>query len=129
MTYPPLYAGPEHPGRRQMRRFSLLTWTVMPDSLAARYFAFFDRDVPPEFWTEDVEEDGTPVAILACVCGETPKVPVYHTAACPGCDRVFANLSGRVKVGKIPEESGEEESSDAGRKLEGDDDDRGATDG
>lgn len=76
----------------------------MNNNLAAGFVGFFDKEVPPDFWNEDVEEDGTPVAILACVCGETPKVPLHGTAQCPGCERVFVNLGGRVKVGKLPPE-------------------------
>jgi hypothetical protein len=84
----------------------------------AQVFAAFDKEVPAEFWNEDVESAET-VAIVSCPCGEEPHVALLRTEFCPGCDRVFWNLGDRIKVARDPSVTPEpEESSPAGRKLD-----------
>jgi hypothetical protein len=72
------------------RKFNLLTFQRAVPGL----FADWDglrRQVPEEFVSHDTDEDGRPVAVVACPCGETPAVPVAGLQAC-NCRRVFANI-------------------------------------
>lgn len=56
----------------------------------------FDRQVPPPYVTEDVEE-GTWIAEIACPCGSRPLVELSVTTGCEGCERhyYFAGAPGR----------------------------------
>lgn len=64
--------------------------------------AFFDREVPEEFWSEDVES-GHAEIVIACPCGEEPKLVfglrAYSIAAC-ACGRIFMHDGRRVRVGR-----------------------------
>lgn len=44
--------------------------------------------VPPEFWSQEVNDEGFTVADVACPCGESPRVEVLSMALCP-CERTF----------------------------------------
>ncbi len=97
--YPPLWGDPDRPGSREPRGFNPLTWMKHPAT--RRVFAAFDRDVPPGFWSEDVEAERT-VAIISCPCGEETHVALASTVFCEGCDRVFWHLGDKIKVARNP---------------------------
>jgi len=99
LDYPPLSDGPEHPGRRTPRKFNAMSWLSHPT--LRQVFARFDREVPAQFWSEDVEAAKT-VAIVSCPCGEETHVPLHSTTFCSGCDRVFWNLGDKIKVARNP---------------------------
>lgn len=67
--------------------------------------AFFDRRVPPEFWTEGADGDGA-IITVACRCGEEPVLHFglrsYSIAECP-CGRFFLHDGQSVRVGHDPE--------------------------
>jgi hypothetical protein len=46
------------------------------------------RMVPAEFWAQDVNEDGTVVAVVACPCREEPRVPELALVQC-ACQRCY----------------------------------------
>jgi hypothetical protein len=103
------------------RQFTAISWLQHPTLRAV--FADFDVEVPPDFWSEDVEAERS-VAIVACPCGQEPHVPLHRTEFCSGCNRVFWYLGDRIKVARNPDaepsEEPEDQSSDARRKLDGD---------
>jgi hypothetical protein len=117
--YPPPWSegSPDRPGQREPRRFNPMTWMTHPTLKSV--FAAFDKTVPPEFWSEDVESDHT-VAVVACMCGGEPHVALHRTAFCDGCNRVFWHLGDEIRVARDPSRPETEEGSDAGRKLEAD---------
>lgn len=100
--WPPRY-GPPHENQGPLRRFSALTWarTLFPG-----FAQQFDGEVPSEFWTEDLSEDGTSVAVIACPCGATPGVLQNATAICEGegCGRVFMRIADRIQVARYEPE-------------------------
>lgn len=67
--------------------------------------AFFDRVVPSEFWTEDVDGGG-PIIVIACRCGAEPTlhfgIRSYSIAEC-GCGRFFLHDGKEIRVGHDPE--------------------------
>lgn len=61
-----------------------------------------DFAVPEEFVSHDADEEGRPLAVVACPCGESPVVPLAGLRAC-NCRRVFANVGhDQVRVYKPP---------------------------
>lgn len=44
--------------------------------------------VPPDFWTLDTDDEGFTVAVVACPCGETPRVEALGLVTCE-CERGF----------------------------------------
>lgn len=56
----------------------------------------FNTIVPEDFWTRD-EESGELIAVVACPCGEEPKVGVAQTAEC-ACGRFFLGMGDEVRV-------------------------------
>lgn len=85
-----------------LRRLNLLTWCRIAP--VERILAEEFRDsVPDEMWSQDAEEDGTPVAVIACPCGEQHVAPFCRITA-TDCGRFFANFGKRVKVARLPEE-------------------------
>lgn len=51
------------------------------------------QEIPGEFWVADVEDDKTSVAVVACPCGEEPRVAENQSHQCP-CGRFYLNASG-----------------------------------
>lgn len=70
-------------GRASLHKISPFTWVG-----TAAMGGLRNRVVPPEFWSADVEEDGTTVAIVACPCGHEPRVPELKILACE-CERFY----------------------------------------
>lgn len=64
----------------------------------------FDVSVPGEFWSQDVDDDGRALAVVACPCGNTPKIIAGRLATCAneGCPRVFAFTGQAVLVSGTP---------------------------
>lgn len=56
----------------------------------------FDREIPSEFTNEDVDEDGWPVTVIACPCGETPFVRRLCISGCKNCGRSFLHIGPHV---------------------------------
>lgn len=67
----------------------------------------FNVRVPEEFWNTDEDEDGEPLAIIACQCGEEPKVRITHNIEC-GCGRFFLFLGDEVRCFR-PENDAQEQ--------------------
>ena len=67
--------------------------------------AFFDRRVPPEFWTQGTDRDGA-IITVACRCGEEPVLHFglrsYSIAECP-CGRFFLHDGTDIRVAHDPE--------------------------
>jgi hypothetical protein len=61
----------------------------------------FNREVPGEFFTTDTLDDGTPVAVISCPCGEQPKPPLGGMTEC-ACERFYLNLGKRIRVANTP---------------------------
>lgn len=97
--YPPLYHGPDRPGSRVPRKFGPLTFLKHP--ALAQVYAAFDKEVPADFWNEDVEAAET-IAIISCPCGAEPQVKLHRTEFCSGCDRVFWFIGDTIKVARNP---------------------------
>lgn len=58
----------------------------------------FKRVVPEDYWSRDTDtEDGHPVAIVACPCGEEPPVRLAGTKTC-NCGRAFFYIGEEVRV-------------------------------
>lgn len=75
---------------KYLRRFNLLTFQRAVPGM----FSVWDglrRQVPEDFVNHDTDEDGVPVAVVACPCGETPAVRLAALVTCD-CRRVFANI-------------------------------------
>lgn len=64
--------------------------------------AQFARKVPPAFLSDDIEDNGQPVRVVACPCGETPRVPVGRSAEC-ACERMYLAIGGGVRVANSPQ--------------------------
>jgi hypothetical protein len=97
--WPPGYEG--RPGQRPLRRYSALT-TIQ--AIWPGYIKLFTGQVPEEFWTQAEEtSEGERVAVVACPCGEEPKVAQNRTAICPGedCGRVFLLLGEEIRVARF----------------------------
>lgn len=109
--YPPPWSdgSPDRPGQREPRRFTARSF--LSHKGLARVFAAFDKEVPPEFWSEDTEAANS-VAIISCPCGEEPHVQLGRTEFCTGCDRVFWHLGDRIKVAKNPDAKPSEETTE-----------------
>lgn len=61
----------------------------------------YRKRVPPEFLSDDVEEDGQPVRVVACPCGEAPRVPVGRSVEC-ACERFYLAIGSGVCVANSP---------------------------
>lgn len=116
--YPPLYDGPENPGQRAPRRFTAMSWLSHP--VIGKVFAEFNREVPSEFWNEDVEAARS-IAVVACPCGSEPHVKLHSTEFCESCDRVFWYLGDKLLVARDPSRADEHDPSPGGRTLGSDD--------
>lgn len=66
-------------------------------------------EIPGEFWSQDVNDDGFSCAVVACPCGEGPQVEVGTVVPCdpswdpdsgvePRCKRYFFFAGDRVVV-------------------------------
>lgn len=60
------------------------------------------KDVPGEFWSQDVNDDGFSCAVVACPCHESPAIEVGCLAPC-SCGRYFYFTGDRVVVWRVPE--------------------------
>jgi hypothetical protein len=67
----------------------------------------FNVTVPEEFWSVDEDEDGEPLAVIACQCGEEPKLRVAKTAECQ-CGRFFLFTGQEVRCFR-PENDAQEQ--------------------
>jgi hypothetical protein len=79
-------------------RFELPIWLrLFPGMLA-----FFENEVPEDFWAEQMEDE-TPTIVIACPCGEEPVLRfglrAYSLAEC-GCRRVFMHDGRKVRAGR-----------------------------
>lgn len=83
---------PDKIGRKIPRPFSFLRLLLQ----------FTDKDwkpVPSEYWALDVNEDGFSIAVVSCLCGNTPRVEVLGPAVdCDGCHRFFYFGGDEVRV-------------------------------
>jgi hypothetical protein len=63
---------------------------------------FFERRVPPEFWTAGADPMGKEIVTIACRCGEEPvlrwRLRSYSVEECP-CGRFFMHDGQDVRVG------------------------------
>lgn len=75
-------------GPERMRALPFLT--AVP-GLAGR----FDRQIPAQFTSEDVDGDGWPVTLVSCPCGEVPAVRKLSIGGC-GCGRKFLHIGPHV---------------------------------
>lgn len=57
----------------------------------------FAQEVPGSFWNQDTDEDGDPIAVIACPCGEEPVCELNRSVECP-CERFYLFLGDRVRV-------------------------------
>lgn len=79
-------------GRSVPRRMDLpLMFEAVP-GLAEQ----FSTRVPHAYWAEESDESGQ-VAVIACPCGGTPRVPSLQVASC-NCNRFFIWVHGEVRV-------------------------------
>jgi hypothetical protein len=60
---------------------------------------YFDQQVPPAFWAEDVSDEGEPIVLVSCPCGEEPQVRPATCVEC-ACERFYFAVGGRVLVAK-----------------------------
>jgi hypothetical protein len=109
-TYPPRYA--LYPGQGPLRKFGALSFLRAIPGQAA----LFDKEVPPEFWTEDSEEvpysqpeiwaESSRVGVISCVCGEKPRARENRLTLCR-CERVFLLLGDSIRVMRVTASDGE----------------------
>lgn len=109
-NYPPLWENDaDRPGSRMPRKFTMMSWLQHPTLV--RVYARFDKEVPGEYWAEDIEAAKT-TAIVSCPCGQEPHVPLHTTEFCPGCDRVYLNLGDTLRVARNPDVEPEEKTGE-----------------
>lgn len=82
-------------GRPQPHRLNAISFTEAIPGWLARY----DKRVPDEFFSLDRDDDEQ-VAVIACPCGDTPRVPVGGVRGCDGCDRSFVFTGRDVLVAR-----------------------------
>ena len=85
-------------GRRQPTRFNLVWAFRAVPGMAAQ----FRREVPGDFWSKDTKEDGTPVAVISCPCGQEPLVEPGRMTECE-CERFYVHLGNSVRVANSPQ--------------------------
>lgn len=94
LGWPPRYVG--LPGQGPPRKFSAMSWLRGLGGFAEQ----FAKEVPGEFWAEDVANGEGRLAIISCQCGKEPKIPENRIIFCE-CDRAFLFLGDRVRVAKL----------------------------
>lgn len=74
---------------KPIRKFNALTWVKIVPGVVARFRS--GNAVPDEFWSKDLADDGTPLAVISCQCGAEPVVPFANFTFCDGedCRRAF----------------------------------------
>ena len=87
-------------GRASPRRFNVLTWLR---ALGPAFYRCFDKQVPDEMWSEDVDDDGDPIAVVACVCKEEARVHYGAMSEC-SCGRWFLWIADRIKVARFEDD-------------------------
>lgn len=85
--------------RRQPTRPNWIHFLRAVPGLAAQ----FKRKVPGEFWTTDALDDGTPVATIACPCGEQPTVRLGACEECR-CERFYLSTGTTIRVANSPQD-------------------------
>lgn len=60
----------------------------------------FDQ-IPGEFWTQDLGDDGYTEAVIACPCGMQPRVEIGCMEIC-ACERAFLYAGTAVLVANSP---------------------------
>lgn len=97
----------DHTGLRHCRRLPVHTFlATMMTSPAGKAMWEAAREVPDNFWTIEGSNDDGDTAIIACPCGETPKVPAGLTQSCDGedCRRTYWYVGTRVLSFREPVE-------------------------
>lgn len=82
--------------RRQPRQVSIFTLLRGIPGLHGRF-----SEIPEAFWALDVNADGFSEAVVACPCGQEPRVELGTVRQC-ACDRFFAFLGTVVMVANSP---------------------------
>lgn len=85
-------------GRRQPTKLNSI-WAIRAIPGLARQF---ERKVPSEFWSQDADDEGLPIAIIACPCGEEPQLRPAGMHVCE-CDRMYLSLGPEIRVGNSPD--------------------------
>lgn len=80
-------------GRKLPARLNFLTCLKAAPSVIGA----FATEVPDDYWNRDAEEDGFPIAVVACPCGGEPAVRLAGTKECE-CGRFFLFLGHAVRV-------------------------------
>lgn len=81
-------------GRQYMRPFSWVSFVRAMPWLATEVF---DTKVPGDFWAQDTDEEGEPIAIIACPCGEEPTLHPGEAVEC-SCERFYLAAVDQVRV-------------------------------
>lgn len=88
-------------GRLTPSRFNWLKLLRAVPSLFAGAKPPFGKKVPDDFYTQDADEDGTVVYVIACPCGAEPRVPLAGCTECR-CWRFYLAVGGSVRVANSP---------------------------
>lgn len=85
----------DHSGRIMPRRLGFDSF--LRTSIATQLVESFHQVIPAGFWNADIDEDGDPIAVIACPCGEEPHCEVNRTVCCP-CGRYYLHTFQEVRV-------------------------------
>lgn len=97
------------PRARELRMPSKMNWLTFARAVPG-IFTEWDglKHVPEEFVSADADDDGRPLAVIACPCGETPSVGLALSTTC-NCRRVFIGVGhGEVRAFRPPPMTDEE---------------------
>lgn len=89
---------------------SRLNWVKLSRAVPG-LMAQFNTRVPDQFFAFEVE-DGTAVAVIACPCGEEPKVPIGSCTECT-CERFYLATATSARVANSPVHRESDASTDA----------------
>ena len=88
--------------QKPLRKFTGATWMkIIPPSVNRFLLRNGAKSIPGEFWQVDEEE-----AVVACPCGEEPRVALGGTHFCTGedCNRVFFFMGREVRSVTLSDE-------------------------
>lgn len=86
----------DDPQRRVPRMMSFV-------KLVTRWTSRDWKQVPTEYWALDMNDEGYSVAVVSCLCGETPRAEVLAPAVRCDCGRFFYFGGDRVLAVQPPE--------------------------
>lgn len=82
-------------------QMNAVSFMQVPDLLAQF------KEIPGDFWVQDVNDEGDSVALISCPCGHTPEVTTGGLSECT-CHRFFLSTGQRVLAANRPKQYADE---------------------